>query len=117
MAERTRHLAIALKNRQSLRVEDAPAPPSRPHEDLAADDLRRFMPLLERSRTQSGLDDETATRLVAFVFELPWPDYWVSRALDWIDDGVPADGLDEQIRKVSQDKAYSHALATARGSG
>jgi hypothetical protein len=65
------------------------------------------MPLLEKQRSASGLDDDTAARLVAFACEPPWSDHWASCALDWVDDGVLSGEVAEALARVAQDKRYS----------
>ena len=65
------------------------------------------MPLLEQRRSEVRLDDTLATDLILFVLRRPWPDYWVSRALHWVDDGVWSEDFEELLRAISQDKAFS----------
>jgi hypothetical protein len=73
------------------------------------DDIRRLMPLLERRRAESGLDDKTAARLVEEVVCRPWSDYWVGFALDWIDTGIWSDKIADGLRAITQDKQFSQA--------
>ena len=73
----------------------------------AVDDMRSLMPLLEGSLADSGLDRGAAVRLVEFVVGLPWQDYWVALALNWIDDGVWSDAIGEALAPISQDKMFS----------
>jgi len=73
----------------------------------SVDDIRALLPLLERPRSESGLDDATAVRLVEEVVCRPWSDYWVGHALDWIDANTWSDTIGEALRVVSQDKQFS----------
>jgi len=65
------------------------------------------MPLLERPRSNADLDDAAATALLLFVFRLPWQDYWVARALDWVEAGLWREDMAEPLRAISQDRRYS----------
>ena len=69
--------------------------------------MRSVMPLLEGSISESGLDSDAATRLVEFVVRGPWPDYWVSRALGWVDEGLWSDAIGDALQSISQDKSFS----------
>jgi hypothetical protein len=73
----------------------------------SVEDMRRLMPLLEGTLSESGLDRDTAVRLVEFVVSLPWPDHWVSRALDWVDEGLWTDAIRDALQPISQDKNFS----------
>ena len=70
-----------------------------------AEDLRWQMPLLEHPRSESGLDDDAAARLVSFTLDDGWQDHWVASALDWIDDGLWRDEFVAGLRGVVEDKA------------
>lgn len=65
------------------------------------------MPRLEGTRADSGLDDASVTRLVAFVLSGPWNDYWVSRAVNWIEEGAWDDEFSDDLHRISQDQSFS----------
>jgi len=65
------------------------------------------MPLLEHRREDCGLDLATARTLVAFALSPAWSEYWASKALDWVEDGVWDDDIADALRRCSQDKRYS----------
>lgn len=72
------------------------------------DDLRRWMPLLEHPRAESGLDDDSAARLIAFTLDQGWQDHWVAFALDWIEDGLWRTEFADGLRRVVDDeRSYS----------
>lgn len=74
----------------------------------AQEDLRSLLPLLERPRGEAELDDATARRLVAYG-ATAWSDWWASKALDWVDQGVWDDAVAEALGRTAQDKTYSQA--------
>ena len=69
-------------------------------------DLRDLLPLLESPPDQSGLDDDTATRLVAYG-AVAWSDWWASKALDWAEAGVWSDEVADALQRTAQDRTYS----------
>jgi hypothetical protein len=87
-------VAAGAASRQSLRVADAT-------------DLRHLMPLLEQRRSLTDLDEASARSLVEFVVCRPWPDYWVLRAMDWLDDGIWSEAIEDALRSISQNKDFS----------
>jgi len=71
-------------------------------------DLRDLLPLLEHPRIESGLADADARRLVAYG-ATAWSDWWASKALDWVEQGVSGDEVTEALRQCSQNKAYTQS--------
>jgi hypothetical protein len=71
-----------------------------------SDDLRSLLPLLEKPREEADLDDESAARLVAYAARA-WSDWWASRALDWVDQGVWSEAVARSLIDCSQDKRYT----------
>lgn len=69
-------------------------------------DLRDLLPLLEKPRSDTGLTDDEARRLVGYG-ATAWSDWWASRALDWVDQGVRGDEVAEALRRCSRDKTCS----------
>jgi hypothetical protein len=76
--------------------------------DAPFDDLRSLLPLLESPRQDAGLDEDTACRLVAYG-ATAWSDWWASKALDWVDQGVWGVSVAEALRSCSQNALYSQA--------
>lgn len=72
-----------------------------PHEELMP-----LLPLLEAPRANADLDDELAARLVAYG-ATAWSDWWASKALDWVDQGVWSDRVSDALVACSQDVRYS----------
>ena len=70
------------------------------------DDLPDLLPLLEGPHDASGLDDDMATRLVAYG-AVAWSDWWASKALDWAEAGVWSDEVAEALQRTAQDKTFS----------
>jgi hypothetical protein len=69
-------------------------------------DLRALLPLLEGPRRDAGLDDETERLLVAYG-ATAWSDWWASKALDWVDEGVWDEKVAEALHRCSQNQTYS----------
>lgn len=75
--------------------------PSEPLEDL-----RSLLPLLKSPREDAELDEAAAQRLVAYG-ATAWSDWWASKALDWVDQGVWSEEVAEALRSCAQNKLYS----------
>lgn len=70
--------------------------------------MRSLLPLLEHPRADSGLDGATARQLVAYG-ATAWSDWWASKALDWVDNGVWGEDVAEALRCAAGDKRYSQS--------
>ena len=75
----------------------------------ALEDLRGLMPLLEAGPADALINEDTAARLVEFALSPGWSEYWVGKALNWIDEGVTSDAVVEALKRVSQDKRLGQA--------
>lgn len=96
------------ENDAYLPVTDGGGGPMPPTVSDPQEDLRSLLPLLERPRVESALDDAAARRLVAFGLTA-WSDWWASKALDWVDQGVWDDAVAEALGRAAQDQTYSQA--------
>jgi hypothetical protein len=71
-------------------------------------DLTAQLPRLESARSEADLDDRQAARLVAFGLTA-WSDWWASKALDWVDQGVWDQAIEQALGSCAQDERYSQA--------
>ena len=71
-------------------------------------DLRAQLPLLEAPRRGARLDAAAEARLVVYG-ATAWSDWWASKALDWVDQGVWNEQVSDALRTCSQNKLYSQA--------
>lgn len=71
-----------------------------------SDDRLELLIQLEQPRTASRLDEAAATSLVEYALASR-SEWWASKALDWVDQGVWTDDVAAAARRVSQDKTYS----------
>jgi len=62
--------------------------------------------LLEGPRRDAGLDGETERLLVAYG-ATAWSDWWASKALDWVEQGVWSEDVADALRQCSTNKTYS----------
>lgn len=70
------------------------------------DDLQAKLPLLEAPRAAAPLDDIEAARLVAYGLR-SWSDWWASKALDWVDEGVWNEHVVAALVECRENKEFS----------
>ena len=63
---------------------------------------------LEHPRAAAPLDQETAAELVAYALT-SWSDWWASKALDWVDQGVHSAAVLAALDQTARDQRYSQA--------
>lgn len=97
------HPTIMLTRRQLRKVRDA-LNLSRVGD--ASEDLRSLLPLLEHPRSDASIDELLAARLVAFGAN-SWSDWWASKALDWVDQGVWSAEVSSALKRCAADTRYS----------
>lgn len=67
--------------------------------------MTSYLVQLEHPAQEADLDATTKSELVVFALNIP--NYWSSKALDWVDDGILSEPIMTTMRQVSQDKRYS----------
>jgi hypothetical protein len=73
------------------------------------DGLTALLPLLETPLDRAGLQDHEAQQLVLYALT-SWSDWWVGKALDWIEHGVRNDAVAAAARQVSEDPRFAQEM-------
>lgn len=69
-------------------------------ERVPDDEFISLLPKLEGDFDAAALDAGTARDLVAYALKGP-SDYWADLALNWVDAGVPASSVSDELRSLA----------------
>jgi hypothetical protein len=73
---------------------------------VGADPYARLLHHLEQPREHAPLGDDEVAQLVVYAMTC-WSDWWASKVLDWVEQGVWNENVAAAVRQASQDRRYS----------